>query len=77
LKKWLKPTSYKVAADANVEMWPPMPSLSLLARTTIDSAFQRTRLLMRRSSTWLPGNAGCCDGGMLLTYGVFAVKGSR
>ena len=24
-KKWLKPTSYSVAADANVEMWPPMP----------------------------------------------------
>ncbi len=67
LKKWLKPTSYSVAADAKVEMWPPMPSLNLFARTTIDSAFQRTRLLIRRSSVWLPGNAGCCAAGMLLT----------
>ena len=49
-KKWLKPTSYSVAAEAYDEMCPPIPSLSLFARTTIESAFQRTRLLMRRSS---------------------------
>ena len=36
-------------------MWPPMPSSSLLARTTIAIAFQRTRLLMRRSISRSPG----------------------
>ena len=29
-KKWLKPTSYSVADEANVEMWPPMPSSTLV-----------------------------------------------
>ena len=48
-------TSYSVADEANVEMWPPMPSSALFARTTIAIAFQRTKLLMRRSSSRLPG----------------------
>ena len=30
-----------------------------LARTTMAMAFQRTRLLMRRSISWLPGNGAC------------------
>ena len=39
----------------------------LLARTTMASAFQRTRLLIRRSISWLPGNGGCCrDGNRVL-----------
>jgi hypothetical protein len=41
-KKWLNPISYRVAADANVEMWPPT-LVFLLARRTIAIAFQRTR----------------------------------
>jgi hypothetical protein len=48
-----------------------------LAFTTIASAFQRTRLLMRRSISRLPGNGGCSLTGMVLMYGVFAVKGCR
>jgi hypothetical protein len=66
LKKWLNPTSYKVAAEAYVEMWPPIPSSILFAFTTIASAFHRTRLLMRRSISRLPGNGGCSDGWMVL-----------
>ena len=75
LKKWLKATSYNVADEANVEMWPPMPSSALLARTTIAAAFQRTRLLMRRSTSGLPGISDCSSAGMVLIYGVFAVNG--
>ena len=40
-------------------MWPPMPSETRLARTTIAIAFQRTRLLIRRSISWLPGSGVC------------------
>ncbi len=56
-------------------MWPPMPGSSRFARVTIAMAFQRSRLLMRRSSERLPGNTGCCDRAMVLMYGVLAVKG--
>ena len=65
-KKWLKPTSYSVADDAKVEMWPPMPSSALLARTTIAAAFQRTRLLMRRSRSGLPGMRACSSAEIVL-----------
>ena len=41
-KKWLKPTSYSVAAEAKLAMWPPSSDDFLLARTTIAIAFQRT-----------------------------------
>ena len=64
-KKWLNATSYSVAAEAKVEMCPPMPSCILLARTTMARAFQRTRLLMRRSISWLPGNGGCWREGIV------------
>jgi hypothetical protein len=47
-------------------MCPPMPSSSLFAFTTMASAFQRTRLLMRRSISRLPGNGGCSEAGMVL-----------
>ena len=43
-------------------MWPPMPSSMRLARTTIAIAFQRTRLLMRRSISRLPGYGTSSDG---------------
>ncbi len=75
-KKWLKPTSYSVAADAYVEMWPPMPSDSRLARTTIAMAFQRIRLLMRRSISRLPGSGVSSSGRIVLTYAVTALNGS-
>ena len=65
-KKWLKPTSYSVAADAKVEMCPPIPSSALLARTTMAAAFQRTRLLMRRSRSGLPGMSACSSAEMVL-----------
>jgi hypothetical protein len=63
----LKPTSYNVAAEANVEMCPPMPSSALFARTTIAAAFQRTKLLMRRSVSGLPGMSACSSAGIVLT----------
>ena len=40
-QKWLKPTSYSVAAEAKLAMWPPT-FVSLFARSTIAIAFQRT-----------------------------------
>ena len=39
-------------------------------------AFQRTRLLIRRSISLLPGTGLCSSGLMVLMYGVFAVNGS-
>ena len=44
-------------------MWPPMPSSSRLARTTMAIAFQRTRLLIRRSISRLPGYGHLFVGG--------------
>ena len=53
-----------VAADAvRRRGWP---------RTTIAIAFQRTRLLMRRSISWLPGSGVCSSARIVLTYGVSA-----
>jgi hypothetical protein len=72
----LKPTSYNVAAEAKVEICPPMPGSFLFARSTIAIAFQRTRLLMRRSISWLPGNGTSWSDVSVLIYGVFAVNGS-
>ena len=46
-----------------------------LARTTMAMAFQRMRLLMRRSISRSPGYGGCSSAGMVLTYGVLAVNG--
>ena len=48
-------------------MWPPMPSLARLALTTMAMAFQRTRLLMRRSISLLPGTGVCSSTPMVLT----------
>ncbi len=38
-----------------IEMCPPIPLSSRFARTTMASAFQRAKLLMRLSISWLPG----------------------
>src|SRR5712692_6299673 len=56
-------------------MCPPMLCSTRFARTTMARAFQRIRLLMRRSSSWSPGKSGSRRGGMVLAYGVFAVNG--
>jgi hypothetical protein len=40
-----------VAAEAYVEMCPPMLCSTRFARTTIASAFQRIKLLIRRSNS--------------------------
>ena len=66
LKKWLKPTSYKEADEANVDRWPPIPSAVLLARMTMAAAFQRMKRRMRRSTCSLPGKKGCSEAGMVL-----------
>ena len=66
-KKWLNATSYSVAADAYVEMCPPMPSDARFARTTMAIAFHRTRLLIRRSISWLPGIGVCSSTRIVLT----------
>ena len=48
-------------------MWPPMPFSASLAATTMAMAFQRTRLLMRRSTSRLPGKGGSSSAAMVLT----------
>ena len=40
-KKWLKPTSYRLAALAYDAMWPPTPISGRFARLTMIAAFQR------------------------------------
>ena len=40
-KKWLKPTSYRLAAEAYVAMCPPTPRPARFARDTITAAFHR------------------------------------
>jgi hypothetical protein len=47
----------------------------LLAPTTIDTAFQRISVLMRRSSFRSPGYGGCSSGGMVFTYGRHRAEG--
>ena len=52
-------------------MWPPTLVVEL-AFTTMAIAFQRMKLLMRRSSSRSPGYGGSAVCGIVLTYGVFA-----
>src|SRR6266851_4458929 len=40
-KKWLKPTSYRLAAEAYVAMCPPTPMPGRFARDTMTAAFHR------------------------------------
>ena len=65
LRKWLNATSYRVAAEAYVEICPPIPFSTRFARTTMAIAFQRTRLLIRRSISWLPGKGAWCRDGIV------------
>ena len=65
-KKWLKPTSYRLAALAYVDRWPPMPSYFVFARSTMASAFQRIMRRMRSSIASSPGKYGSCSGLIVL-----------
>ena len=65
-KKWLKPTSYSVAAQAYVARWPPIPGELVLARRTIATAFQRISRRIRRSIASSPGKNGSCSGLIVL-----------
>jgi hypothetical protein len=62
----LKPTSYRLALEAYVEMWPPIPSKCLFARDTITAAFHRIRRRILRSMSSSPGKYGSSSGGMVL-----------
>jgi hypothetical protein len=73
----LKPTSYSVADDEKLLMWPPSPSSLSLARMTMASAFQRIRERMRRSMNRSPGMGFCSAGLMVLRNGVVMAGGSR
>jgi len=65
-QKWLKPTSYSVADDAKLAMWPPSSPGLRLARTTIAIAFQRIIERIRHSMVASPGIAGSMWVGMVL-----------
>ncbi len=65
-KKWLKPTSYRAADEAYVEMCPPTPMPGRCARCTVMAAFQRIQERYRRSSSSSPGNSGSFSGAMVL-----------
>ena len=64
-QKWLRPTSYIAAEDANEAMCPPYSLLSLLRRTTVAIAFQRLIARMRLSMSRSPGNSGWSSVGMV------------
>ena len=65
------PAPIMVASEANEAMWPPRLPPSgvscLLARTTMAMAFQRMKLRMRSSYSWLPGERASSAGGMVFT----------
>src|SRR5471030_653262 len=73
-QKWLKPTSYSVADDANEAMCPPT-FVSLPARSTMAMAFQRVYERILCSMSWSPGIFDWAATGMVLMYGVLAENG--
>ncbi len=74
-QKWLKPTSYSVALEANEAMWPPRSPGLRLARTTVAMAFQRMIERIFHSSAESPGCLASLAGAMVLTYSVVGEKG--
>ena len=68
--------SYSVAADWKLAMCPPSSEDSLLARSTIATAFHRIIDRIRCSIAPSPGCAGCWSGGIVFRYGVFAEYGT-
>src|SRR5215213_7578594 len=75
-QKWLKPVSYRVAEDWNEAMCPPSSEDSLLARSTIATAFHRMIERILCSMAPSPGCSGCSWGAMVFRYGVFAEYGT-
>ncbi len=59
------PTSYSVAADWKLAMCPPSSEDSLLARSTMATAFHRIIDRMACSITWSPGLGGSRCGGIV------------
>ena len=64
-QKWLKPVSYKVAADWKLAMCPPSSEDSLLARSTVATAFHRMIDRIVCSTAPSPGCGGCWPGGIV------------
>ena len=76
-KKCSKPTSYRVAADWKLAMWPPSSEDSALARSTMASAFHRTSDRMRWSMASSRGlSRSSLSGGIVFRYGVVALYGT-
>ena len=65
-----------MADDWKEAMWPPSSELSLFALSTVATAFHRFSERMRCSIARSPGCGGCLSTAIVLTYGVFAVKGT-
>ena len=57
-------------------MWPPIPGVTLFAFVTIAIAFHRTVDFIFRSNARSPGKSGSSLGKIVLTKGVFVLKGS-
>src|SRR5690554_5948395 len=74
-QKWLKPTSYRVAALAKLAMCPPRSPGLRLARTTMAIAFQRISEQICHSIAESPGIFGSRCGGMVLMYSVVGANG--
>ena len=75
-QKWLKPTSYSVAADWKLAMCPPSSEDSLLARSTIAIAFHRIIDRIVCSISWSPGLRCSFSGGIVFRYGLLAEYGT-
>jgi len=71
----LKPTSYRVAAEAKEAMWPPRSPGLRLARTTVAMAFQRMIERIFHSMAASPGLLASLAGAMVLTYSVVGENG--
>src|SRR5580698_8735129 len=76
-KKCSNPTSYRVAADWKLAMWPPSSEDSAFARSTMASAFHRTSDRIRWSIASSRGLSRSCESaGLVFRYGVVALYGT-
>ena len=73
-KKCWNPTSYSVAADWKLAIWPPSSEDSAFARSTMASAFHRISDRMRWSIASSCGlSRSSFSGGIVFRYGVVAL----
>ena len=72
----MKPTSYRVALEAKLAMWPPRSPGLRLARTTVAVEFRRMIERIFHSMAESPGSLASFCGLMVLTY-VVAVAFSK